>query len=41
VTHTCFGSIEVRIDSLASEDIAFEAITRTLAEGRLLKSVDD
>ena len=41
VTHTCFGSIEVRIDSLASEDIAFEAITRTLEEGRLLKSVDD
>lgn len=41
VTHTCFGSIEVRIDSLASEDSAFEAITRTLAEGRLLKSVDD
>jgi hypothetical protein len=41
VTHTCFGSIEVRIDSLASEDIAFEAITRTLAEGRLFKSVDD
>jgi hypothetical protein len=41
VTHTCFGSIEVRIDSLASEDSAFEAITRTLAEGRLLKSVED
>lgn len=41
VTHTCFSSIEVRIDSLASEDIAFEAITRTLEEGRLFKSVDD
>jgi hypothetical protein len=29
------------MDSLASEDSAFEAITRTLEEGRLFKSVDD
>ena len=41
VAHTCFGSLDVNIDALGSENSALAAIKRTLDESRLLKSVED